>query len=55
MQIWSKIWRKGLAHRPPNNTPHSKCNYYKQWTGWRTEWVCKKIGVDFKEYNKFSE
>ena len=44
-----------LAHGPPNNTPHSKYNYNKKWKGWSPEWVCKKIGIDFKEYEDFSE
>ena len=48
-------WGNGLAHGPPNNVPHTKCNYNKKWTGWRPEWVCKKIGVDFKDYDEYSE
>ena len=38
----AKYGRNGLAHGPPNNILHSKCNFNKKWEGWRTEWVCKK-------------
>ena len=51
----TKYGGNGLAHGPPNNIPYSKCNYNKNWTGWRPEWVCKNIGVDFKEYDDCSE
>ena len=50
-----KFGGNGYAHGPPKNIPHSKCNYNKKWKGWRPEWVCKKIGVDFKEYDECSE
>ena len=46
---------KGLTHGPTNNVPHTKCNYKKKWTGWRPDWVCKKIGVEFKKYDECSE
>ena len=48
----TKYGGNGLAHGPPNNIPHSKCNYNKKWIGWRPEWVCKKIRVNFKEYDE---
>ena len=51
----TKYRGNGLAHGRTNNIPHSKCNYNKKWTGWRPEWVCKKIGFDFNEYNECSE
>ena len=51
----TKYGRNGLSHGPPNNILHSKCNYNKKWTEWRPEWVCKKISVDFIEYDNFSE
>ena len=50
MQVLQKYCGNGLAHGPPNNTLHLKCNYNKKWKVGRLEWVCKKIGVDFKEY-----
>ena len=40
----------GLAHAVPKNVPHDKCNYNKKWKGWRPEWICKKIGVAYKDY-----
>ena len=51
----TKYIGNGLAHGPPNNIPHSRFNYSKKWTGWILEWVCKKIGVKFKEYDECSE
>ena len=40
----AKYGEDGLAHVLPNNILKSKCSYNKKWTGWRPEWVCKKIG-----------
>lgn len=40
----------GMAHAAPKSIPHSKCNYNKKWKGWRPEWVCKKIGIEYKEH-----
>ena len=40
----------GLAHGAPKNVPHDKCKYNKRWKGWRPEWVCKKIGVTYKDH-----
>ena len=51
----AKYRGNSLPHGPPNNVPHTKWNYNKKWTGWRPEWVCKKIVVDFKEYDECSE
>ena len=39
----------GLAHAVPKNVPHENCNYNKKWKGWRPEWVCKKIGIKYRE------
>lgn len=39
-----------MAHAAPKSIPHSKCNYNKKWKGWRPEWVCKKIGIEYKEH-----
>ena len=50
-----KFGGNGYTHGPPKNILHSKCNYNKKWKGWRPKWVCKKIGVDFKEYDECSE
>ena len=55
LQILRQVRGDGLAHGPPNNVPQAKCNYNKKWTGWIPEWVCKKIWVDFKEYDKCSK
>ena len=38
----------GFAPVPPNNIPHSKCNYNKKQKGWWPEWVCQKIGIEYK-------
>ena len=45
----------GLAHALPKNVLHEKCNYNKKWKGWRPEWVCKKIGISYKEHGDFKE
>ncbi len=45
----------GYAHGLPNNIPHDKCNYNRRWKGWQPKWVCKKIGVDFKEFDDCSK
>ena len=50
-----KYGRNGLANGPSNNILHSKCKYNKKCKGWSPDWVCRKIGVDFKEYNHRSK
>ena len=45
----------GLAHASPKNVPHEKFNYNKKWKGWRPEWVCKKIGITYKEHGDINE
>ena len=51
----AKYGGDGLIHGPPNKVLPTKCNYNKKWTGWRPEWVCKKIRVEFKEYDECSK
>jgi hypothetical protein len=47
---WCKKWGgNGLAHGPPNNVPHSKCNYNEDWDGWRPHYVCRKMDMAYKE------
>ena len=48
-KYFKKCKGNGFAHGPPNNIPHSKCNFNKKWKGWRPRWVCEKIGVEYKE------
>ena len=45
----------GLAHASPKSVPHTKFNYNKKWKGWRPKWVCKKIGVAYKEHANCNE
>ena len=45
----------GLTHALPKNVSHTKCNYNKKWKGWRPEWVCKKIGIAYKEHGECDE
>ena len=45
----------GLAHAAPKNVQHDKCNYNKKWKGWRPEWVCKKIGITYKDHEECKE
>ena len=45
----------GLAHTLPKSVTHKKCNYNKKWKGWRPEWVCKNIGVAYKEHYDCNE
>ena len=47
---WKEFDGYGRAHKSPKNVPHTKCNYNKKWKGWRPEWVCKNIGVAYKEH-----
>ena len=50
-----KYGGNGNSHAPPKSIPHSKCNYNKKYKGWRPEWVCNKLGIDYKEYDDCSE
>ena len=45
----------GLAHAAPKNVPHENCNYNKNWKGWKPEWVCKKIGIIYRESRECDE
>ena len=45
----------GLAHTLPKNVLHAKFNYNKKWKGWIPEWVCKKIGIAYKEHGDCNE
>ena len=47
---WCKNWGgNGLAHGPPNNVPHAKCNYNEDWDGWRPHYVCKRMNMAYKD------
>ena len=53
---WCKKWGgNGLAHGPPNNVPHSKCNYNEDWDGWRPHYVCRKMDMAYKERDECKE
>ena len=45
----------GLAHAASKNVSHDKCNYKKNWKGWRHEWFCKKIGITYKDQKDCKE
>ena len=45
----------GIAHASPKSVPHAKCNYNKNWKGWRPEWVCKKISVAYKNHDNCND
>ena len=45
----------GLAHALQKNVLHTKYNYKNKWKGWRPDWVCKKIGVAYKEHGECDE
>ena len=44
-----------MAHGPPNNIPHSKCNYNEEWDGWRPTYVCRKMNIAYKERDECEE
>jgi len=53
---WCKKWGgTGLAHGPPNNIPHAKCNYNEEWDGWRPTYVCRKMNIAYKERDECEE
>ena len=53
---WCKKWGgNGLAHGPPNNIPHAKCNYNEEWDGWRPTYVCRKMNIAYKERDECEE
>ena len=43
----------GYAHEAPKNITHDKCNFNPKYKGWRPEWVCNKLEVKYKEWDKF--
>ena len=45
----------GLAHASPKSVPRAKCNYNKKWKGWRPEWVCKNVGVAYKDHDNCND
>ena len=49
VQVVQEVRGDGLAHGPPNNIPHSKCNYNEEWDGWRPMYVCRKMNRAYKE------
>jgi phosphotransferase system HPr-like phosphotransfer protein len=53
---WCKKWGgNGLAHGPPNNIPHSKCNYNEEWDGWRPTYVCRRMNIAYKDRDECEE
>ena len=47
---WCKKWGgNDLAHGPPNNIPHSKCNYNEDWDGRRPRYVCRRMDIAYKK------
>ena len=45
---------------PPRPKPHpslaqSKCPWSKKYKGWRPEWICGRVGIQFKARYQFSE
>jgi hypothetical protein len=43
----------GYAHTAPKNIPHDKCNFNPKYKGWRPNWVCDKLEIKYKEWDKF--
>ena len=43
----------GYAHAVPKNIPHDKCNVNPKYKGWRPKWVCDKLEIKYKEWDKF--
>ena len=43
----------GYAHAAPKNIPHDKCNFNPKYKGWRPNWVCDKLEIKYKEWDKF--
>ena len=44
-----------MAHGPPNNIPHPKCNYNEDWDGWRPTYVCRRMNMVYKERKDYEE
>ena len=43
----------GFAHAAPKNITHDKCNFNPKYKGWRPKWVCDKMEIKYKEWDKF--
>ncbi len=43
----------GYAHTAPKNITHDKCNFNPKYKGWRPKWVCNKLEIKYKEWEKF--
>ena len=43
----------GFAHAAPKNITHDKCNFSPKCKGWRPKWVCDKMEIKYKEWDKF--
>ena len=53
---WCKKWGgDGLAHGPPNNIPHAKCNYNEEWEEWSPRYVCKRMNIAYNERDECDE
>ena len=55
LQVVQEVGGDGLAHGPPSNIPHSKCNYNEEWDGWRPRFVCRRMNIEFKEREDCNE
>ena len=42
----------GYVHAEPKNIPHDKCNFNPKYKGWRPKWVCDKLEIKYKEWEK---
>ncbi len=41
------------AHAAPKNITHGKCNFNPKYKGWMPKWVCNKLEIKYKEWDKF--
>jgi hypothetical protein len=42
----------GYAHAVPKNIPHDKCNVNPKFKGWRPKWVCDRLEIAHKDWDK---
>ena len=50
-----KYGGSGFVHAAPKKIPHEKCNFNKKYKGYRPQWVCDKMDIEFKEWSEFDD
>ncbi len=43
----------GYMHAVPKNIPHDKCNFNPKYKEWQPRWVCEKLEITSKNWDKF--